>query len=135
MSLENYLLRPDDGRQEVFSQWTDNIRRCDRIGPAARVAGYWALVEWYVDRFANGDEMILRFERIVEEGSKYLNDQLDGVPGFSISEEALAVESKTSEKRPQNQRIFGWREKLNSEEIEEVETVVRMFGMEDALWD
>ena len=133
MSLEDYLLRTGDGRRDVFSKWTDEIRRCDQAGPVARVSGYWALVEWYVDQFASGDELVIQFEHIVEGGSKYLNGKLGAVPGISLSEQELDVESRTSERKSRDQRLLGWKEKLNSEEIEEIEKAVQMFGMEDSL--
>jgi len=133
MSLEDYLLRTGDGRRDVFSQWTDQIRRCDRAGPVARIAGYWSLVEWYVDQFSSGDEVIVRFEQIVGEGSGYLNDRLSVVPGVSVLEEELTAESKTSKEKSRDQRMLGWKERLSSKEIEEIEDTVRMFGMDGFL--
>lgn len=134
ISLEDHLIRVEDGRRDVFSQWRDQIRRCDRAGPVARVAGYWALVEWYVNRFANGDEVVLQFERIVE-ADEYLCEKLSPLTGFHVSEEDLAVESKTSVEKSKEQRLFGWKERLSTEEIEAIEKAVLMFGMEDFLLD
>jgi len=132
MSLEDYLLSPDDGRSDVFSRWSDEIRRCDRDGYLARVAGYWALAEWYVDQMAENRLVEVSFEALCREDGDQLKTLSDetGVEDSRV-QRALHGESRTSDHvKTAEQRISGWKNRLDPREASKIEEVIRRFGME-----
>jgi hypothetical protein len=134
MSLEDYLLSPDDGRFSAFQEWTDEIRRCDEEGPISRIVGYWALVEQYIDDVASDAVVTVEFERLCREGIGYLNNVLRNVGSLRVSRANLGGESKTSDhKKSTEWRINGWKERLRREEVRKIESVVRRFEAEEWL--
>ncbi|MCS3672412.1 hypothetical protein GGQ21_003082 [Salinibacter ruber] len=133
MSLAEYLLAPEDGRSDVFNRWADEIHQCDQQGGVAPVAGYWALAEWYVEEFADGQRVNVSFEELCRDGNEHLNANGHGAD-IQVSSSTLQGESRTSKKQKTvEDRIYGWSKRLSSGARRTIETVVRRFGMEKLL--
>ena len=130
MSLVEYLLEPGDGRLEEFGKWADDIRWCDQEGGRlAPLAGYWALCEWYVDQYTGKERFDVSFEELCRKGSDHLNAS-EQDQGFTVSPQVMGGESKTSDReKTVNDRIFGWKKRLESEERHTIESVMYRFGM------
>jgi hypothetical protein len=133
VSLAEYLLTPEDGRGDIFNRWADEIHQWDQQGGIAPVAGYWALAEWYVEEFSDGQRVNVSFEELCRDGSEHLNMNGDGT-NIQVSSSMLQGESRTSKKQKTvDDRIYGWSKRLPSGARRTIETVVRRFGMEKLL--
>ena len=137
-SLQDLLLSPPDGRSDVFRRWEQEIQNIDEMGYAARIAGYWALTEWYVDRHGNESNIAsVRYERLCTEGAGHLNDALSAMRSdIHVEENFLRRESHTSNRSPgenARSRIWGWKKEMPLDDIRKVETAVDMVGMTDSL--
>lgn len=136
-SLSDLLLTPDDGRRNHFLRWESQIRQCDATGYVSKIAGYWALAEKFVDQVRESI-VLVRYEDLCRGLSRSLNDLLSVHTDLTVSDEDLVGESHTSGRSSDNQverRIYGWKEELNNQEVEEVERVAECFGMEATLSD
>lgn len=135
MSLSDYLLTPEDGRQDVFARWADEIQWCDHKGGLAPVAGYWVMAEWYVDEFASNETIHVSFERLATGGHEYLNDLLKSTD-IRVMPDILESESRTSEQRKTAEdRIVGWKDRLSIENKNVIEQTIHRFGKEALLGD
>ncbi|WP_179862322.1 sulfotransferase domain-containing protein [Longibacter salinarum] len=139
-ALHDLLLSPNDGRRDIFQRWGDEINKIDEMGYAARVAGYWALTEWYVDQHKEeSDIALVSYERLCLEGADYLNDVFSHMnTGVQIESGTLSRESHTSNRSSNEKakdRIWGWKSEMSPTEIRNVEAAVGMVGMSDSLID
>lgn len=139
-ALYDLLLSPNDGRRDIFQKWEDEINKIDEMGYAARIAGYWALTEWYVDQHKEeSDIALVSYERLCLEGADYLNDAFSHMQiGAQIETGTLSRESHTSNRSSNEKakdRIWGWKNEMSSTEIRKVESAVDMIGMSDSLVD
>lgn len=129
--LKDLLLTTNDGRHDLFSEWTSQIQRCDESGYLSRIAGYWCLTERFVDQYQKNLTLI-RYEDLCGGLDEYLNRSLPSDSGVSLKPEDFLGESHTSGGASSQQlesRIFGWKEELSRNEIDKIEETVHMFGM------
>lgn len=134
MSLADYLLTPEDGRSEIFSRWKDLIHQCDERSYISRIAGYWALTEWYVDQFASDGVIPLEFEQLCRDGIDYLRGTVEESSEIEVSKEDMQGVSNTSKaKKSTEERVYGWKDNLGLSDINQIEEVVCRCGMGDKM--
>lgn len=134
--LQSLLLRGDDGREEYFGQWRNDIEQIDQAGTAfGQAAAYWALTERYVDEVAaeNKNVCVVRFQRLKEERNAYLLDVLDalGVEGAELVPEGVfekrSMTAQESTEDAQKQGNSGWEDTLTASEANEVDRALDVF--------
>lgn len=141
LSLKDQLLCPEDGRAEYFSQWEREIERADQKEFPIRAITYWALTERFViDRgLPKPEDVLVCYESACLEQAEYLNQELNHTlpTGCSIEARHLYEESPTTQNGRSKiikKRIFGWKEELTTNQIEDVKSIAWHFGLEDALF-
>jgi len=130
-SLVAHLLQIDDGRRDFFSDQAGHLREIDAMGVPARLAAYWACVEQHVQRLEQeGTVNPVRYERLLEERESYLKQLIPGVPQGSGGM-LYGDSASTQEERRESsigKRLHGWKSELSSEELDEINYVLDVFG-------
>lgn len=141
--LQDLLLRGDDGREEYFGQWRNDIERIDQTGSAlGQAAAYWVLTERYVDEVAaeNENVRIVRFQRLREERNAYLLKVLDelGVEGTEpVPEDVFEKRSMTAQQSAedaQEQGNSGWKDTLTTSEVDEIGHALDVFDFRSSAY-
>jgi hypothetical protein len=138
LSLEDQLLRPEDGRSEYFLKWAKEIRMYDREGFTSRAAAYWALTERFIqDRVlpVTGVELVT-YEELCSRQEEYISAQLslflDSTPEVQPHGD-VEEDSPTTEPDRQNvsmeDRLYGWKEELPRTESERISSIAERFGV------
>jgi len=140
LSLRDQLLRPDDGRAKYFSRWTEDIEKADRDTFPVRAATYWALTERFVSDqgLPESGGVLIRYEEACLERDEYLNQVLSTMlpDDCPIKPKHLGGDSPTTQNGRSSvveDRIYGWKDELTTAQIEDVESVVRRFELDDSL--
>lgn len=138
LSLKEQLIRPGDGREEFLESWHEEIRRADQKSISARWAAYWAVVEHFVDELSTHPRReCLRYEQLVRCQEGYLGEKIRPFVRQKPERRHLqgASPTTTEDRRnsPEEARLHGWKENLTPGQIEEIESVVATFEMEDRL--
>ena len=78
ISVADQLLRPDDGRTEFFSSWSQQIVEADQSDFLVRAATYWALTERFVEDRGLPDSggVLIKYEDMCQGRDDYLNRKL-----------------------------------------------------------
>lgn len=143
LSLQEQLLEPKDGRVDFFSNWYDEILQYDKKDKIVRITAYWALTEKFMQHcYADGQARFsfVSYEELALKKEKILLKILNQLRVNHVPDENLRVLDKdsnsTSDQRrgiSVDERIFGWKKKLSSSEVDVIESIVYHFGFDDRL--
>ena len=146
-SLCSHLLEVDDGRYDYFKRWKNEIYAMEKTEDLGRLAAYYCLTEQYLsDSFSgefNGRFACVRYEDLVINGYSMLDDilrNLDLKPYVMHVENLQSFSNPSTTQYQSNtksltleDRLFGWKSKLNNNDAEVVTSVVETFGMRNYL--
>jgi len=137
LSLEDQLLRPNDGRTEYFARWASLIREYDAAAPLIRIAVYWILLERYVEQVAatpsgvtvlSYEELCLNTERVVD---TVFRDTLD----HDVSLSAFGRDSSTTddcrEQLSAEERVNSWKSELSPQHRSDIEKAMASFDIQE----
>lgn len=141
--LSDHFLRVEDGRKKYFDRWRREIEAIDKMSLMARVTGYWALTERFVeDWVAQGGTEIqfVQYERAVTDGEDYLASVLGRLrPSRSLQDFSKTLKTPSSstygrrKSASGHQRMQGWKTELSEEQKSQIADVAEMFGLEGRL--
>lgn len=134
LSLVDQLLKPNDGREEYFDRWREDIQRYESAPPLIRVAAYWAFVERFVDDLdPHSRRVVLSYEELclnpesVQEGP--LRKVVPEVPSASQMGYSSRTTQAARRETKVEERVHGWKNELDKNEIEMVESIVSNIGI------
>jgi len=145
LSLQNNLLQTHDGREDFFSQWTDQILHFDQQDRFQKIAAYWALLERGLEHNMTplpGKAVIVNYENLVNDPGAELSrffeiihrPHLAGGTQVTLEKSSKSVRlAKQSTTKTSGVRLLGWQKNLTREEIQTVETIAASFGLENRL--
>ncbi|PQJ35074.1 hypothetical protein BSZ35_11130 [Salinibacter sp. 10B] len=131
LSLVEQLLEVGDGREQLFREDADALRKLNRRGIAARLTGYWVCVERYVRQLEDEGMVIpVRYERLVRHGADYLArvlpEETETTKDF-LAEESASTQSERKDVS-REKRLYGWKNELSSRNIEQVNRALDVLG-------
>lgn len=145
LHVEGQLLQPMAGDTEFFNEWLDIITRYDQNAVHIRIATYWALTEMFLEHSLPSNSSlikIIQYEQLLEEGSSILVGVLKRLGFDNIKVANLNILNSdsfsTSEERQgatKEDRLAGWKNTLNRNEINDIETLVSDFGLENRFYN
>jgi hypothetical protein len=129
LSLEDQLLKPDDGREAYFDRWREDIQTYDSAPPLMRVAAYWAFVERFVDDLApHSRRVVLSYEELCLNPESVQQGPLGKIVPEVPSASQMGVSSRTTQAARREakveERVHGWKSELDRDEVEMVESIV-----------
>jgi len=138
LSLEDQLLRPDDGRSDYFGYWEEEIATYDRRGFTSRAAAYWALTERFIqDRALPVTEgELVSYENLCSKQEESISDKLslflDSTPEAPTHGD-VDEDSPTTEPDRRNvsmeERLHGWKKELSRTEAKRISSIAETFGI------
>lgn len=140
-SLATHLLELDDGRRALFDDQSELIREIDRMGPAARIGGYWACLEQEVQRYKEngGNFSIVTYKQLCLEGTDHLAEVLsqshtDPSTSFELNRNSYSTQ-RSRENASLQQRVYGWKNELPRAEVRDIEQALKKLDATDLLPD
>ncbi|MBB4062387.1 sulfotransferase [Salinibacter ruber] len=140
-SLVTHLLELDDGRRALFDDQSELIREIDRMGPAARIGGYWACLEQEVQRYkdSGGNFSIVTYRQLCLEGTDHLAEVLsqshtDTSTSFELNRNSYSTQ-RSRENASLQQRVYGWKNELPGAEVRDIEQALKKLDATDLLPD
>jgi hypothetical protein len=139
ISLEDLLLRPEDGRRRYFSRWSNEISRFDGGSSLEKAVAYWALTEEYVRHCRTEMKVpvrLVRYESLPKEFPGTISSLAVSPAIPSLEQPLLRTSPTTSARRcglSLEERAFSWKSELSRDEIRRIEDIARVFGLEETL--
>ena len=132
-SLVDHLLEPDDGRAAVFREQSDLLRTLDTEPPHVRIAAYWGLLETQAQQAIDARGLpCFRYRDLVKDGTDMARRHLAPLIGPDIDAAFFRQESWSSMSKPGEKsiedRLYGWKDRLSSTEIADIESAVHRVG-------
>jgi hypothetical protein len=133
LSLEDQLLKPDDGREAYFDQWREDIQTYDSAPPLMRVAAYWAFVERFVDDLdPHSRRVVLSYEELCLNPESVQQGPLGKIVPEAPSAGQMGYSSRTTQAARREakveERVHGWKNELDRDEVEMVNSIVSNIG-------
>ncbi|MCS4199742.1 hypothetical protein GGP93_001169 [Salinibacter ruber] len=134
LSLEDQLLKPDDGREEYFDRWREDIQKYESAPPLMRVAAYWAFVERFVDDLApHSRRVVLSYEELCLNPESVQQGPVGKIVPEAPSASQMGYSSRTTQAARREakveERVHGWKNELDKDEIEMVTSIESDIGV------
>lgn len=137
-SVKAYLLDIDDGREDVFSRWRDEIVEIDAMPNVARLAAYLCLTEAYLmESSTAGRRLVIDYATLVRDGFDEVYEFLESrgfqpAPGSADPSKPSASDKGSVHKGAPlsaDERLHRWRDILPAGDAELVKSIAEQFGL------
>jgi hypothetical protein len=136
LSLEDQLLRPNDGRTEYFDRWASLICEYDAAAPLIRIAVYWLLLENFVDQVAAvpSGVTVLSYEELCLNTARVVDTIFQDTLEHDVSLSAFGRDSSTTddvrERVSAEERVNSWKSELSPQHRSDIEKAMASFDIQ-----